>query len=135
MGAHRTRSAGSGAPPDQGGVLAALADPQLSESLACIHDRPGDAWSLETLARSAGMSRSVFADRFREVVGLPPMQYVTHWRMQRARRLLVDGNLALESVAEQVGYESAAAFSRVFKRSVGEAPGSYRRRHRATSVS
>ncbi len=112
------------------GLLSALGDPQLGASLERIHERPGEPCSLESLARSAGMSRTQFAERFKQVVGMSPMRYVTLWRMQRARRLLVDGDLTLERIAEQVGYESAAAFSRVFRRSLGEPPGSYRRRYR-----
>ncbi|NEO42628.1 MAG: AraC family transcriptional regulator, partial [Moorea sp. SIOASIH] len=113
------------------GLLAALADPELGESLGQIHAEPANDWSLETLARAAGLSRTVFAERFKQVMGLPPMQYVTLWRMQRARLLLAEGEQTLEHIAELVGYESAAALSRVFKRWVGEPPGSYRRRARA----
>lgn len=80
------------------------------------------------------MSRTVFSDRFKQVVGMPPMRYVSTWRMQRARRLLADGTLTFARIAEIVGYESAAAFSRVFEQRVGVPPGDYRRRHHATAA-
>ncbi|MEM7248586.1 MAG: AraC family transcriptional regulator [Acidobacteriota bacterium] len=109
--------------------LAALADPQLGASLERLHERPGDPWTLESLARAAGLSRTVFAQRFKEALGMPAMKYLTSWRMQRARRLLVESEQTLEAIAEDVGYESAPALSRVFKRWVGVPPGQYRREH------
>lgn len=112
------------------GLLAALADPQLARSLALIHERPHDALSLDGLAAHAGLSRTVFADRFRRVVGMPPMQYLSFWRIQRARRLLAETDLTLSAIAERVGYESAPSLHRTFTRWVGETPGSYRVRNR-----
>lgn len=76
------------------------------------------------------MSRTLFAERFRDIVGATPHQYLTLWRMQRARRLLADSPFSLTRIANEVGYESAPSFSRVFKRSVGESPGAYRRKVR-----
>ena len=115
--------------PEQG-LLAALAQPGLGEALEAIHGDPSASWTLESLSRRAAMSRTLFAERFREVVGETPHQYVTLWRMQRARRLLADSRFPLARIAREVGYESAPSFSRVFKKSVGEPPGAYRRRVR-----
>ena len=104
-----------------GGVLAGLADPRLARSLTALHEEPGKAWSLEDLADVAGMSRSRFAERFRAVVGRTPIDYLTLWRMTVARRRLAKGK-PVKAVAAEVGYDSAAAFSRVFSRIVGHSP-------------
>lgn len=116
------------------GVLAALADERLGEALSAIHAEPASRWTLETLARKAAMSRTSFAERFREVVGETPHQYLTHWRVQNARRLLAESSLSLERIALRVGYESAASFSRVFKKEMGATPGAYRREARVGSA-
>lgn len=113
------------------GILAALADPGLGRALAAIHDDPAGRWTLESLARRAAMGRSHFAERFRDVVGETPHNYVTLWRMQKARALLAESRLSMERVARSVGYDSAASLSRVFKKVVGESPGAYRRHARA----
>lgn len=109
------------------GVLAALADPRLGDALSAIHRDPAERWTLESLGRQAAMSRTAFAERFREVVGETPLQYLTSWRMQNAKRLLAESRMTLARIAGRVGYESAASFSRAFKRTVGETPGGYRR--------
>lgn len=113
------------------GVLAALADPRLGAALAAIHERPGERWTLGALGRRAAMGRTAFAERFTRVVGETPLRYLTLWRVQVAKRLLADSPLALEQVAERVGYDSAAAFSRVFKKHAGVAPGRWRHAGRA----
>ncbi len=113
-------------PPDQTGWLAGLRDPMVSQALAALHSDASKPWTVEALARLAGLSRSVFAARFTAMVGHPPMQYLALWRMQLAARLLADGN-GVTSAAEAVGYESEAAFSRAFKKLVGRAPGTWRR--------
>lgn len=112
--------------PDEG-LLAALHHPGLGRALAAIHGDPAGDWTLETLARKAAMGRTTFAERFRNVVGETPHQYLTLWRVQRARRLLAESSLPLARIAARVGYESPASFSRAFKRTVGRSPGSYRR--------
>jgi AraC-like DNA-binding protein len=112
--------------PAQTGWLAGLRDPVVGQALAALHGEPATAWTVESLARAAGVSRSVLADRFAEMVGLPPMQYLALWRMQLASRLLLEGDPVTE-VAATVGYESEAAFSRAFKKLVGEAPATWRR--------
>ena len=113
-------------PPAQTGWLAGLRDPVVGQALAALHGEPVNAWTVESLARAVGVSRSVLADRFAEMVGQPPMQYLALWRMQVASRLLLDGEPVAEAAAA-VGYESEAAFSRAFKKLVGEAPAAWRR--------
>ena len=113
-------------PPAQTGWLAGLRDPVVGQALAALHGEPKEAWTVEGLARLVGVSRSVLAERFTEVVGQPPMQYLALWRMQLASRLLRDGG-AVASVASAVGYESEAAFSRAFKKLVGQAPATWRK--------
>lgn len=114
------------ASPD-GGYLAALADRRLGAAFRGMHAEPARAWTLDTLARTAGMSRAAFARRFRDQVGMTPLAYLTRWRMQLARACLDDPALAMIDVAEHAGYASEAAFSRAFKREFGLAPGACRR--------
>ena len=113
--------------PSQG-WLAAMADRHLAHALQAMHDAPAQGWTVESLARTAGMSRSSFAARFRQVVGQSPLDYLTQWRMYCASRLLQQGKLALAEVARQVGYESPAAFNRVFRRETATTPGAFRKR-------
>ncbi|HEX6150216.1 AraC family transcriptional regulator [Nocardioides sp.] len=113
--------------PDRGWVTG-LRDPQLGRALAAFHSEPGAPWSLESLARKAGMSRSAFAARFSDLIGEPPMAYVTTWRMDVAARLVREERLPLARVAERVGYRSEAAFNRAFRRAHGETPGTFARR-------
>ncbi len=113
--------------PDRGWV-AGLKDPLLGRALAAFHDQPGAPWSLAALAREAGMSRSAFAARFSDLVGEPPMAYVTTWRMDVAARLVREERLPLARVAERVGYQSEAAFNRAFRRAHGVTPGVFARR-------
>jgi AraC-like DNA-binding protein len=108
----------AGLPAEETGWLAGLRDGVVGRARALLHDRPGEAWTLETLAREAGASRSTLAERFTRFVGEPPVQYLTRWRMQAAARLLADGEAKVASVALQVGYDSEAAFSRAFKYSI-----------------
>ena len=98
----------------------------MGRALALLHGRPAEAWTLDSLAREAGLSRSALADHFTHLVGQPPMQYLTHWRMQLAARLLRDASAKVASVALEVGYESEAAFNRAFKRVTGISPGRWR---------
>ncbi len=113
------------------GLFRALNDPRISAALELVHRDPGAAWSVETLARRAGLSRSRFSARFASLAGEGPMTYVTRWRMNVAIRLLRSG-LSVAEVGIRVGYESAPAFSRVFKRYLGVPPAGFRdgrRRH------
>lgn len=109
------------------GWIAALRDDRLGRAIAAIHREPGESWTLESLARTATMSRSAFAARFTEVVGEPAMRYLTRWRLQIARTALREGEDPLMIIAERIGYRSEAAFCRAFKREFGISPGSDRR--------
>lgn len=113
-------------PRGAGGWLGALRDPVIGAALGLLHKNPEKAWTVPSLAARVGMSRSPFAARFAALVGQSPMSYLKHWRLQLAARLLRDQNLSLAMIAEQVGYESGAAFSRVFKREFRVSPGQYR---------
>ena len=108
------------------GWLAGLRDPLVGRALTLLHARPSHAWTLEQLASEAAASRSVLADRFNDLVGYPPIQYLTRWRMQIAARRLMDPGAKVAAVAHEVGYESEAAFSRAFKKFVGQSPGQWR---------
>ena len=118
-------------PPDETGWLAAMRDPSVGRALGALHARPAEAWTLERLGGEAGLSRSGLHERFVELVGQPPMQYLTRWRMQLAAGLLRDTTAKVIDVALRVGYDSEAAFSRAFKREVGVAPGAWRRGERS----
>lgn len=115
-----------GLPAQERGWLAGVRDAQVGRCLALMHAQPGRAWSLESLAQEAHTSRSVLAERFTEVMGLPPMQYLKRWRLTVAARLLCSERSNLIQVAEAVGYESEASFSRAFKGQYGIAPGAWR---------
>ena len=110
------------------GWLRAVFDPQVGTALSAIHDSVNTTWTVESLAEAAGMSRSAFAARFKELLGQSPLEYVTEWRMQKAMRLLEQRDKKLIDVARSVGYESDAAFSKAFKRVVGANPGEYLKR-------
>ncbi|RPJ44517.1 MAG: AraC family transcriptional regulator, partial [Candidatus Latescibacterota bacterium] len=99
-------------------------------ALALLHESPSEPWTLESLSKKAGLSRSSLHERFVHFIGQPPMQYLTRWRMQVASGLLRDTSAKLSEIAESVGYESEAAFSRAFRREVGLAPGAWRRGER-----
>ncbi|HET9959177.1 MAG TPA: AraC family transcriptional regulator [Polyangiaceae bacterium] len=121
----------AGQPLAAGGWFAALRDPHISAALGLMHGRPEIAWSLEQLAREVGLSRATFARRFLELVGETPVAYLTRWRMCLATKLLRETSLSLEEIAPRVGYQTAAAFSRAFRRSLRTAPGAYRAEARA----
>lgn len=118
-------------PLDAGGWFGALRDPAVSRALSVIHARPAEPWSVETLGREVAHSRATFARRFSELVGEAPVAYLTRWRMCLTAKLLTDSQLSLEQIAPKVGYETAAALSKAFRRIHGEAPGRYRARARA----
>jgi AraC-like DNA-binding protein len=113
-------------PEGSAGWLGALRDPAVGKALGLIHQAPQTRWTLPTLAAEVGMSRSPFAARFTALVGLAPMSYLQRWRLQVAASLLLTQAMSLSIVAERVGYDSAAAFSRAFTRQFGVAPGRYR---------
>lgn len=111
----------------QTGWLAGLRDPLVARTLSLLHASPARRWTLDTLAEQCGASRSVLADRFAHFVGQPPMHYLMQWRMQLATRMLIEPGVKIVSIANAVGYESEAAFSRAFKKNVGVAPASWRK--------
>ncbi|MDU8544227.1 AraC family transcriptional regulator [Pseudomonas syringae group sp. J248-6] len=108
------------------GWLGALQDPRLSRAIVMMHQHPGRRWTVATLAHEARHSRSVFAQRFLEATGKPPLQYLTELRMRLALHSLSREQHSVETVANQLGYGSLAAFSRAFKRTVGISPGAVR---------
>ncbi|MCB9780504.1 MAG: AraC family transcriptional regulator [Alphaproteobacteria bacterium] len=109
------------------GWLSAMRDPAIGRALAAMHTAPADGWTVDRLARSAGMSRSAFAARFSEQVGVAPAAHLTRWRMLLARRALATSTDGLAQVAAGVGYASEAAFIRAFKRELGTTPAAWRR--------
>ena len=114
------------APASQTGWLKALRDPVLAPALAAIHGAPEAKWNLVTLAREANVSVSLLDERFREVLGLAPIKYLTGWRMHVAQDLLRSSDYGVGAIARRVGYESEEAFSRAFKREQGVAPSTWR---------
>lgn len=108
------------------GWFAALSDPVISRALQAVHESPARRWTVDHLAREAGTSRTVLADRFRSMMDQTPMDYVTSWRMQLAAGRLRDGRDSIGAIAADVGYESEAAFNRAFKRVTGVTPGRWR---------
>ena len=107
-------------------ALAGFADQRVSRALTAFHRAPAQEWSVETLAREAGMSRTAFAQLFAEKMGTTPMQYLTNWRMQIACHGLTESRWNVADAAAEVGYASEAAFSRVFKKQIGLSPAAYR---------
>jgi AraC-like DNA-binding protein len=107
--------------------LRSLADPQIGEALRKIHAEPEQPWTIAILARSVSMSRSSFAERFRELVGETPLEHLTQWRMVRAANMLLANRpMKLAAIASAVGYESESSFGKVFSRVMGMSPGKYR---------
>jgi AraC-like DNA-binding protein len=107
--------------------LAALTDTQISKALKLMHDEPERDWTLESLAKSVAMSRSVFAGRFKKLVGDTPLGYLTNWRINKAMSLLTTEKINVSEVAYNVGYQSEAAFNRIFKSKTGKTPAMYRK--------
>jgi AraC-like DNA-binding protein len=116
-----------GLPPERSGWLAGLRDPVVAPALAQLHERPSHPWTLPELARAVSTSRTVLSERFSQIVGVPPMQYLTQWRLQLAAEQLANSSAKIAAIGAGVGYESEAAFSRAFKRATGHAPASWRR--------
>jgi AraC-like DNA-binding protein len=115
------------------GFLAALKDERIARALSALHRAPGEDWRVETLAREAGMSRTVFAERFAGLLGQTPMQYLASWRMHLADEMLREQRSSVARIAERLGYQTEAAFRRAFRRVRGVGPGDVRRRARAGS--
>ena len=113
-------------PSNGSGWLDGLRDPVIGRALNLLHQQLARPWTLEQLGNKIGISRSALAERFTQIVGEPPMQYLTRWRMQTAAQRLADGNSKVYAVAKEVGYDSEAAFSRAFKRATGITPKGWR---------
>lgn len=109
------------------GWLAGLKDPFVSRAMALLHARIAEPWTVDHLGREVGLSRSALAARFNEIMGLPPMQYLTNWRIHVAARRLIEGNRPVAQIAQDVGYDSEASFARAFKRIMNMPPGAWRR--------
>jgi AraC-like DNA-binding protein len=114
-------------PESHEGWLAGVRDRFIGRALALIHAQPSHGWTVDELANRVGLSRSAFSQRFADIVGQPPMQYLTRWRLQLAAKELSGSGKPLLAVASQVGYESEAAFNRAFKREFGMPPSSWRK--------
>jgi AraC-like DNA-binding protein len=109
------------------GFLSALNDPRISKALKLIQDSPQNNWTLESLASEVGMSRSVFFNQFKKLVHETPLDYLTNWRIRRAQKLLTTNSGNISEIAANVGYQSEAAFNRIFKSKTGQTPAVYRK--------
>lgn len=109
------------------GWLAGLGDRHLAQAIVALHAEPAKSWTVESLARTAGMSRSAFASRFKAVVGRTPLDYLTQWRIYRATRMMRTRKLSMIEICQQVGYVSPTAFNRAFKKELGVTPGTFRK--------
>jgi AraC-like DNA-binding protein len=116
------------------GWFGALGDPIVSRALQLLHEEPARRWTVDEIAARIGSSRSVLSERFKSLIGRPPIDYLASWRIQLASERLRLGHEAIPSIAASVGYESEAAFNRAFKRITGMTPGSWRQRNPAAQV-
>ena len=121
----------------KGGVgwLFALSDNQMSAAITSMHDDPAHDWTVEELGQRAGMSRSIFALRFKETVGVSPMEYLTRWRMLLAGDRMANTSDSISEIAQSLGYESASAFTKAFKKTMGCSPRQYSRGRNSVSPS
>jgi transcriptional regulator GlxA family with amidase domain len=108
------------------GWLRALSDSKIGAALKLMHSDVARRWTVERLAEAVGLSRSTFAARFRQIVGVPPLDYLLQWRMRLARNKLSNNNKTVSSVAFALGYKSESGFSNTFKRVIGQSPSEYR---------
>lgn len=120
------RDYASGLEAGQVGWLGGLKDPHVGRALALLHGKIDRDWTTEALAHEVSMSRSTFSERFTSLVGMPPIRYLTHWRLQLAKERLRDGRQSIAQIAHMVGYESEGSFNRAFKREFGEPPARWR---------
>jgi AraC family transcriptional regulator, alkane utilization regulator len=121
-------------PATQGGWLAGLNDVHVGKALRLLHTNPVRHWTVDELAREVGLSRSVLAQRFTELVGETPMRYLADWRMQLAKQMMREGVRNIQEVAARAGYDSEAAFNRAFKRATGSPPATWRKGALSASV-
>jgi AraC-like DNA-binding protein len=120
-------------PTEQTGWLAGARDPEVGKTLALMHRDPAHPWTIASLAKEAGVSRSVLAERFRHYLNEPPMAYLTRWRLQLGAQMLASTSYSVSQIAAEVGYESEAAFNRAFKREFGAPPARFRSQSRRPS--
>ena len=113
----------------KGGFLMALKDNRISNSLKSMHESPEKDWTLNQLAVTAGMSRSLYCREFKRLVGETPLSYLTNWRILKSKEILLESKENIIEVANRVGYQSEAAFNRLFKTKVGVTPANYRRKN------
>lgn len=125
------RQYSSGLAEQEAGWLKGLKDPHIGRALALIHHKISESWSAEALASEVGLSRSAFVERFTSLVGMPPIRYLTVWRLQTAKLNLQETSKSIAQLAHSVGYESEEAFSRAFKREFGFPPAQWKRRQSA----
>jgi len=121
------RSYAATLPDDETGWLAGLRDPYVARALALLHRDITRRWTVDDLGCEVGLSRSALADRFIRLIGQPPMHYLIRWRLQVAAQKLRNTSASLAQIAEGIGYDSEAAFSRAFKKAFGTAPATWRR--------
>ncbi len=119
---------------DPSGWLGALSDPMLGKVLQLIHQQPAQAWTVQSLAKRAGSSRSAMAERFVEAIGVSPIKYLTTWRLELAAARLLDSDDCIAEIAVDIGYDSEASFNRAFKRHVGAPPATWRASKRTRSA-
>jgi AraC-like DNA-binding protein len=118
-------------PPEQTGWLAGARDSEVGMALALMHRNPAHPWTIGSLAKEAGVSRSVLAERFRHYLNEPPMSYLTRWRLQVGAQMLASTSYSVAQIASEVGYESEAAFNRAFKREFTIPPARFRKQSRS----
>ena len=131
---HAVRQHIDGLPEESTGWLAGLRDRHVGAALRAMHERPAHPWTLDSLGREVGLSRTAFSLRFAELMGMPAIQYLSKWRLQVAAGLLDRQGMSIGGIANAVGFGSEAAFNRAFKREVGTPPGAWRRRARRESL-
>ena len=119
-------------PAEQTGWLAGARDSEVGKTLALMHRNPAQAWTIASLAKEAGLSRSVLAERFRHYLNEPPMAYLTRWRLQLGAQMLASTSYSVAQIASEVGYESEPAFNRAFKREFTDPPARFRSQLRST---
>ncbi len=113
--------------PQMASIFAALNDQQIGRTLSLMHERPSEHWTVQKLAGEAGMSRSRYAEKFRRLIDMGPMAYLSEWRLQKALALLDDSRCSVQQAAAKTGYQSPAAFTRAFSAKFGSSPTQYRR--------
>ena len=121
-------------PAEQTGWLAGARDSEVGKTLALMHRNPAHPWTIASLAKEAGVSRSVLAERFRHYLNEPPMAYLTRWRLQLGAQMLASTSYSVAQIASEVGYESEAAFNRAFKREFETPPARFRGQSRSAQA-